>query len=106
MTGIVIACYRPKPGREAELRQIVSEHVPLLRAEGLATERTPVVMRASDGTWLEIFEWKSAKAAEDAHSNPAVRELWSRFSEVSDFTTIGSLREAGEPFSHFEPVEL
>jgi len=106
MGEMVIACYRPKPGREAELVGIVRGHVPALRARGLATARPATALRAPDGTVVEVFEWVSAQAAERAHSDPIVRKLWGRFMEVSDFGTLAALPGAGEPFPHFEPLDL
>lgn len=106
MGEMVIACYRPKAGKDAELVELVRGHVPALRAEGLATAREPVVMRAADGTLLEVFEWRSAQATEDAHHNPRVRELWARFEAVCEFGTLGALPGADGPFPHFEPVDL
>jgi len=35
----VICAYRPKPGQEKLLRKILKDHVPILRKEGLATDR-------------------------------------------------------------------
>ena len=46
MGQFTIAVYRPKPGKEAELLQVVKEHVPTLRREGLATDRVAHVMKA------------------------------------------------------------
>ena len=71
MAGVcVIVAYRPKPGKEAELLALVRARVPTLRQEGLVTERAPVIMRAKDGTLLEVSEWKSRAAIEAAHQNP------------------------------------
>lgn len=106
MGVFVIAAYRPHPGKEADLLQLVREHLPILRGEGLATERPPLVMRAADGTLLEVFEWASREAVERAHASAAVQQLWERFGAVCDYTKLADLREAGEMFAHFEPVEL
>ena len=106
MGQMVIVVYRPRPGREAELMQLVREHVPALRADGLATAREPLVMRAADGAIVEIFEWTSAQAVEGAHHNPDVMALWGRFAEVCDYEMLASLPEAQRMFSPFEPVEL
>lgn len=105
MGRIVIACYKPKEGRADELRALVREHVPALRREGLVTDRVPVVMTAADGTIAEVFEWASAEAIEQAHSNPSVGELWERFGEVCEWVPIGSIDEARRPFSEFNPVD-
>ena len=102
----MIACYRLKPGCEAELARIVREHVPTLQKLGLATPRPATALRASDGTVVEIFEWASTKAVERAHTDPVVAGLWERFMAVCDFTTLADLPGAAQPFPHFAPVEL
>jgi hypothetical protein len=106
MGQMVIVVYRPKPGREAELLELVRGHVPELRAEGMATERPPLVMRAVDGALLEVFEWTSAEAVEGAHHNPNVIAMWGRFAEVCDYEMLANLPEAQRLFSPFEPIDL
>ncbi len=54
---IVIVAYKRKPGKEANLLQLTREHVPLLRAEGLATGHPVTSCQAKDGTVVEVFEW-------------------------------------------------
>jgi hypothetical protein len=47
MSGvIVIVAYRPKPGKETELLELVRSRVPTLRKENLVTGREPTIMRA------------------------------------------------------------
>ena len=106
MGQMVIVVYRPHPGREGELLELVRGHVPALRAEGLATARPPLVMRAADGCLVEVFEWVSAEAVERAHHNPSVQALWSRFAACCTYETLAALSEAQRPFSPFEPVDL
>ena len=53
---IVIACYRPKPGKAAALDRLMKTHVNILRNEGLATDRKSIIIKAGDGTVLEVFE--------------------------------------------------
>jgi hypothetical protein len=103
---MVICCFRPKPGKEDELLGVVMDHLKVLRQEGLATERPTLAMRAQDGTILEVFEWVSEEAAREAHSNPAVLELWGRYGAASDLTSFGQLAEAKEFFPHFEPIDM
>ena len=70
MPGVcVIVAYRPKPGKEAELLEIVRSRVPTLAKEDLVTDRAPVMMRAKDGTIVEVSEWKSREAIEAAGAN-------------------------------------
>jgi len=63
---IVIIAYRPKPGQHAVLQAEVRDHHALLRSEGLATDRKPIVMQTSDDVIIEVFEWASADAIEEA----------------------------------------
>lgn len=104
MSEVVIATYRPHEGQAAQLDELVRAHWPLLHAEGLVTERRPLVLRAKDGTILDIFEWK-AGGAEQAHHNERVMGLWNRMMEIAEMTTLGSLDEAGRPFPHFVPAD-
>ena len=101
----VICAYRPKPGQEKLLRKILKDHVPILRKEGFATERPAYLMRAADGTFVEVFEWKSAKATEQAHTNPAVLAMWADFDRACTYETLANLAESKHPFSDFTPVD-
>jgi hypothetical protein len=102
---IVIVAYRPKPGKEADLLQLTREHVPLLRAEGLATDHPVTVCRTTDGTIVEVFEWAPG-AVERAHTNPIVLKLWERYATACDIVPLTSLPEASNMFASFTPVEL
>lgn len=101
-----IAVYRPINDREEELLNVLKDHLPTLRGQGLVTDRPAHIMRAADGAIVEVFEWKSGAAISDAHRNPAVLKLWERFSEVATFAALRDLDESHEPFANFEPVEL
>ena len=106
MAGIiVIVAYRPKPGREKELLEIVRSRVPTLRQEGLVTDRAPVLMRAKDGTIIEVSEWKSHEAIEAAHKNPRVLAMWDKFFAVCDCVPLKTVPEAETMFAGFEPIE-
>ncbi len=74
MPGVcVIVAYRPKPGKGDELLELVQSRVPTLRQEGLVTDRAPTIMRARDGTIVEVSEWKSREAIDAAHSAVRLR---------------------------------
>ena len=106
MGHLVIAMYRPRKGKDGELLACVRDHLPVLRRQGLVTDRPGLVLCAADGSLLELFEWKSEEAVRAAHDNPAVRELWGRFEQCSEFGRLAQLTEAQEPFPHFEPVTV
>jgi hypothetical protein len=103
---IVISAYKPKPGKDHELLEVLKTHLPILRQENLITDRKGILMKAKDGTFIEVFEWKSSKAVESAHSNKAVLEMWKKFEEVCDYSKLSDIEEAKGLFAGFEPVNI
>jgi quinol monooxygenase YgiN len=101
---IVIVAYRPKPGKEKETLELVRSRVPTLRREGLVTDRAPAIMRARDGTIIEVSEWKSHEAIDAAHKNPIVLAMWNEFFAICDCVPLKTLVEAEEMFAGFEPI--
>ena len=101
---IVIVAYRPKPGKEKQTLELVRNRVPTLRKEDLVTDRVPTIMRARDGTIIEVSEWKSEDAIDAAHKNPNVLAMWNQFFEVCDCIPLNTLAEAEEMFAGFEPL--
>jgi quinol monooxygenase YgiN len=94
----------PSPGKESETLDLVRNRVPTLRKEALVTERTPIIMRARDGTIIEVSEWKSREAIDAAHKNPNILAMWNRFFAVCDCVPLNQLPESGEMFADFEPI--
>lgn len=100
----VIVAYRPRPGHEDALLQLVRAHVPGLQRMGLATDRAALIMRAADGTLVEAFEWASAAAIDAAHQHPEVQAMWQRFEAVCEYTTLRHLPETQGPFAEFHSL--
>ena len=105
MGRIVIVGYRPKPGKNEELRALARSHHARLRDEGLVTERAPVLMESEDGTVIEVFEWKSREAIEQAHSSPAVQKMWEEYAAVCDYVPVAEVPEASQIFSELTPLD-
>ena len=103
MADIVIVAYCPKPGCEAALTELLADHVPHLRRLGLATDRPATVMRAADGTMIEVFEWRDG-AIQTAHSLPEIQQLWARYEAVCTYVSLRELPETAEMFATFLPV--
>ena len=101
---IVVVAYRPKPGKEKELLELVRARVPTLRKEGLVTDRVPTIMRAKDGTIVEVSEWKSREAIDAAHKNPNVLAMWDKFFALCECVPLNSLAETNDMFAGFEPI--
>ena len=106
MGRFVICAYKPKPGKATELLAVVRKHIQVLSAEGLVSERPPYAMLAQDGTVIEVFEWKSAEAIKQAHSNAVVHALWAEFGAACDCVPLTNLSECHQMFAEFEPVDL
>jgi quinol monooxygenase YgiN len=105
MSGvIVIVAYRPKPGKEREVIELVRSRVPTLRNEGLVTDREPTIMRTRDGTIIEVSEWKSQESIDAAHKNRNVLAMWNKFFAICDCVPLKTLAEAEEMFAGFEPL--
>ena len=63
------------------------------------------MMESKDGTIIEDFEWKSRSSIEQAHTNPAVLQMWQQYSEVCEYIPIGKVEESANLFSDFTPFE-
>jgi uncharacterized glyoxalase superfamily protein PhnB/quinol monooxygenase YgiN len=100
----VIAAYRPRPGCDEALEQLVRAHVPGLQRMGLATDRAALIMRAADGTLVEAFEWASAAAIDTAHRHPEVQAMWERFDTLCEHRCLKDLAEAQGLFAEFTSV--
>jgi hypothetical protein len=103
---IVFALYKPHAGKDAALLRAVAGHLPVLRRLELITARPPIIVRAKDGTIIEVFEWASGDAAHKAHQHPEVAAVWETIGESADIATLAGLAEAGARFPHFEPVTV
>jgi len=104
MSRYVIAAYTPKPGKERDLLAALAKHHGVLRAANLITAMPPVLMRAADGTLLEVFEWHSTDAIAQAHASAAVQELWNEFGAACEYTPLSHLAEAQHAFAEFDRV--
>ncbi len=100
---IVIVGYKPKPGKAEALHQLMREHVPILKSQDLVTDRASIMMEAKDGTIIEVFEWKSQVAIDQAHSNPEVLKMWAKYEEACDYIPAGQVEEIASLFSGFKP---
>jgi quinol monooxygenase YgiN len=101
---IVIAVYKPRPGKEAELAALVRAHIPELRAAGLVTDREPIAASAADGTIVEVFEWRSEEAIAAAHGHPVVQAMWQKFEACCWYETPANVPDLQRMFVSLEPL--
>ena len=104
MGVIVMVGYQPKEGKAQALDTLMQNHVQRLRDQGLVTDRAAILMKAQDGTVVEVFEWASKEAIESAHANPEVLKMWAEYAEVCDYRPLSELPETSQMFAEFEAV--
>ncbi len=104
--NIVMAMYRPKEGMSDKVIEIIREHHGVLDSQNLVTDRRPLVLRAGDGSFIEIFEWISESVVGEAHKNPVVAAIWNRFEEVCEYGILNKLPNSGDVFPHFELIDV
>ena len=104
MERIVIVAYRPLPGKEKELSELMKTHWEILDGENLVSARKPIIMQSSNGTMIEVFGWKSKAAIESAHTNSRVQKMWGDFAKVCEFVPVGDVEESKVMFSEFTPA--
>jgi quinol monooxygenase YgiN len=101
---VFMALYRPKPGLENKLREILKLHIPVLREEGLLTDRELLTLQAEDGTIIEIAEWKSSEAIDKAHQSEKVMAVWDHIAAAAELTNLSTLSEAQYLFPNFKAI--
>ena len=97
---------RPPVAVEAA-RATTAEVEEAVEVVGTLTARSEAEVKTEySGTVVEVFEWRSAEAIEQAHMSPAVGQLWGEFAAVCDYVPLVALNEAQQPFAEFEPLQL
>lgn len=102
MGKIVFAVYKPFEGKTSELLALIEKHTPILFAQNLITDRKAIVLKSENGEIIEIFEWLSDEAINNAHENEEVIKIWNAFGKICSYETLGSLEESKEIFPSFE----
>jgi len=103
---IVITCFKPKEGKSEELLEVIKDHMPVLRRENLVTDKVCHVMKSNNGCIIEVFEWESQEAINEAHKNKNVLALWDRFEKVCEYVSLSELEETKGIFPGFEPIDI
>ena len=91
---------------QAALDALTRTHYDILQKAGLVSDRQPIAMHAADGTVIEVFEWKSAEAIQEAHKHPAVLAMWGEYAQACDYIPVGQVAETAQLFSEFAPFTI
>src|SRR5215213_7485868 len=88
-----IVTYVPKPGKEAELLELVKKHEPALRKVGLVTSEPFRLWKAYDirkerEQFIEYFVWKDGQSSDVAHQTPEIMAVWEPMGPVLEDLTI------------------
>jgi hypothetical protein len=104
MGRLVVACFRPLPGKQQELRALTATHVTRLRALGLVTDRVGVAMEADDGCVIEVFEWVSSDAIAAAHEHAEVLAMWQEYEACCTYVPLTEVPGASDLFPDYAPL--
>jgi hypothetical protein len=84
----MMVIYRAKKGHEAALLQLVKMHWPVIYELGLATSTPARVWKTTNRegkvAFVEMFEWRDAKAPQLAHQSPEVMAVWEPMASVME----------------------
>ncbi|WP_426512437.1 hypothetical protein ACPPVO_18510 [Dactylosporangium sp. McL0621] len=83
----VISTYRVRSDALGDFRDLLGRHWPILRELELVTATPPQYYAGAAGDdggvpVVEIFEWSSESAAQQAHTHPAISEIWERMATM------------------------
>ncbi len=113
----VICRYEVRAGNEDKMLALLKAHWPALRAAELVTDEASRIYRAIDDavgsgertptagadpdavqttTFVEVFAWTSARAADVAHQTPSILAIWEPMAQLCQHME----------FPHFERVDL
>ena len=105
---IVIAAYRARSGQRQSLLDIIKLKRKFMLSAGYYTAREHIIMKSSkDGDLImEVLEWTSQNAIDEAHANPEVLKIWNKMDEICTEvgSTLDSFPEASSPFPGFDPL--
>jgi hypothetical protein len=75
----VMITYRPTPGSEAKLRNVIADHWTTATKLGLVNP-TPHVLVRNGSTLVEIFTWRDAAIPDNAP--PEITKIWSEMAKL------------------------
>lgn len=85
----MLVSYYPKKGKEKKLLALIKKQWLVLDRAGLVSKMKPQIWRASDKRthrlfFVEIFQWKDARASDIAHRTPEVMAIWGPMETILD----------------------
>ena len=91
----MLVTYRAKRGHEDALLALVKRHWPVIAQLGLATATPAKIWKTTDRqgrvSFVEMFEWRDAKASDIAHQTPEVMAVWEPMSNVMENLDIATV---------------
>lgn len=100
----VLVTYRPKKGKEARFFTLLKRHWPTLQRAGLVTATRPRIWRARDkrtrrAYFVELFEWRDAKASGAAHRTPEVLAVWGPMEPLLETMELAAVKPVALSFA-------
>ena len=101
----MLVSYFPKKGKEKKLLALIKKQWPVLHRAGLVSKMKPQIWRAADKRtnrlfFVEMFQWKDARASDIAHRTPEVMALWGPMETVLDDLQLSRIEPIPPPSAH------
>ena len=84
----VLCIYRVKDGKADEFRALLEKHWTTLASVGLVSEEPArwyvAESKQQKKCFIEMFQWKDAKASDTAHELPEVMAIWEPMGTLTD----------------------
>lgn len=100
----VLVTYRPKKGKEARFLTLLKRHWPTLEKAGLVAPSPPRIWKASDKRtrrtyFVEMFEWRDARASDTAHRTREVMAVWGPMEPLLEGMELALVKPLALPFA-------
>ena len=104
MPRVAIIVLKPQKDKIGELIALLRKSHSTLLKFGIVTAREQILAMSSEGSIIQILEWTSKQAEEEAAVHDEVRELWMEAERLCEFQKPIEVNEFTQMFPSFEII--
>ena len=104
MSRVAIMIFRPQKDKLGELIALLKQSHSALLKFGIVTAREQILAMSVEGSVIQILEWTSKQAEEEAAVHDEIRELWMEAERLCEFQKPIEVKEFTQMFPSFEVV--
>jgi len=105
MPRVSIMIFKPQKDKLGELIALLKQSRSTLLKFGKVTAREQILAMTIEESVIQILEWTSKEAEEEAAVHDEVRELWMQAERISEFQKPIEVREFNQMFPSFEVIK-